>query len=194
MKDLFSPEIVIRAYEEGYFPMAESKDGEIFWHSPNPRAVFPIHNVLMPRSLKQKIKKVNFTITENQSFYDVISLCADRDETWINEEIIETYLILFEQGFAHSIETRIDGKLVGGLYGVSIGGAFFGESMFNLVPDASKIAFYYLVEKLKLQKYLLLDSQYLNPFTEQLGAIEIPKDLYLSILNTALALPCKFVD
>ncbi|MFA5512995.1 MAG: leucyl/phenylalanyl-tRNA--protein transferase, partial [Candidatus Kapaibacterium sp.] len=125
-------------------------------------------------------------------FDNVIRYCAERDDTWINDEIKMTYIELHELGYAHSIETYHEDKLVGGLYGVSIAGAFFGESMFNILPNASKAAFYYLIEHLKSRGFLLLDSQYINPFTKQLGAIEIRKSTYLKLLKQALNLEVKF--
>jgi leucyl/phenylalanyl-tRNA--protein transferase len=124
----------------------------------------------------------------------VIRACADREDTWINEEIIECYIELNKLGYVHSVETWEKGVLVGGLYGVSINAAFFGESMFNLVPNASKAAFYALVERLKNRGFLLLDSQYINDFTKKLGAIEISKSQYQFFLEKSLKIPCSFVD
>jgi leucyl/phenylalanyl-tRNA--protein transferase len=119
---------------------------------------------------------------------------SDREDTWISEEIINSFTQLNELGYAHSIENWLDGELVGGLYGVSIGAAFFGESMFNLVPNASKTAFYYLVNYIKERNFILLDTQYINHHTQLLGAIEIPRADYLKILTNAIEIPCKFVD
>jgi leucyl/phenylalanyl-tRNA---protein transferase len=184
---------LLNAYKEGYFPMAESRDGDIFWHNPNQRAVIPLEKAIMPRSLRQFLKKYNFEYTVNNNFSAVIEYCSYRNDTWINDEIIEAYIKLNEAGYAHSVETWFEGELIGGLYGVSIGGAFFGESMFNLVDNASKAAFYYLVERLKNLNFLLLDSHYLNNHTKNLGAIEIPKFLYLIILKKAMELPCSFI-
>ncbi|MFW5663323.1 MAG: leucyl/phenylalanyl-tRNA--protein transferase, partial [Bacteroidota bacterium] len=148
--------------------------------------------VKLPRSLKQSIKKYNFRFTVNNAFEEVISACADREETWISDEIIENYLKLHHMGHAHSVETYIDDELAGGLYGVSLGGAFFGESMFNNISDASKAAFYHLVKRLKLKGFILLDSQYINEHTKMLGAIEVPRDFYLKQLTRALTLPVDF--
>lgn len=192
-RNIIMPEVLVQAYKQGYFPMAESKEGEIYWHCPDPRAIIPLSNPNKPRSLKQSEKKYGFKYSVDTDFESVIRKCSDREDTWISEEIIISYLQLHELGFAHSVETYSNDKLVGGLYGVAIGGAFFGESMFNNITDAAKGAFYYLVKRLKQKKFLLLDTQYINPFTEQLGAIEIPYSDYLKILIKATNLNTNFV-
>jgi leucyl/phenylalanyl-tRNA--protein transferase len=192
LNGFFCAEVVLRAYIDGYFPMAEHRNGNIYWHSPDPRAIFPLYEIQASRKDRQSFRKYNFTFTTNKRFDDVIRYCAERDDTWINDEIKMTYIELHELGYAHSIETYHEDKLVGGLYGVSIAGAFFGESMFNILPNASKAAFYYLIEHLKSRGFLLLDSQYINPFTKQLGAIEIRKSTYLKLLKQALNLEVKF--
>jgi leucyl/phenylalanyl-tRNA--protein transferase len=189
---IFHPEVVLNAYKEGYFPMADDRDGDIYWHSPDPRAIFPINEIVPPKKVAKSIKNKQFNYTINNRFSEVIMSCANRDFTWINEDIINTYIDLNENGYAHSIEVYQNDNLVGGLYGVAMNGAFFGESMFNLVPDAAKAAFYFLVEHLNSKGFMLLDSQYLNPFTQQLGAIEIDRNLYLYLLDRALELDCKF--
>jgi leucyl/phenylalanyl-tRNA--protein transferase len=191
--ELFNPDIVIHAYREGYFPMADSKDGDIFWHSPDPRAIFDIRNIILQKSLRNKLYKGHFKFSINYDFPYIIKKCAERNETWINDEIIDTYIELHKMGAAHSIETWQNNQLVGGLYGVSIGGAFFGESMFNTVSDASKAAFYYLTQHLVNQGFTLLDSQYINNFTKQLGAFEIDKELYLILLKTSINLNRSFI-
>jgi len=188
---IISPDYLIRAYSTGYFPMAE-KTGEIYWHSPDPRAIFPLEKVKMPRSLRQSLRKNNFSFTVDACFDRVIKECANRTDTWISKEIIDSYIVLHRFKHAHSVETWKDGELAGGLYGVALGGAFFGESMFSFITNASKSAFYFLVYKLKESGYILLDSQYLNEFTESLGAVEIPKSLYLGILRNAIEMPLKF--
>ncbi|MDC1068834.1 leucyl/phenylalanyl-tRNA--protein transferase [Candidatus Kapabacteria bacterium] len=193
MKEILTPDIIVSAYTQAFFPMADEDDGEIYWHNPDPRAIIPLDNPKMPRSLKQSIKKNNFTFSVNGDFDCVIRSCSKRKNTWISEDIIDIYNQLNVMGFAHSVECLIGKEIVGGLYGVSIGGAFFGESMFNFKSDSAKAAFYYLIEYLKSKNFILLDSQYINPFTEQLGAIEISKSNYLKLLNKALSLPCKFV-
>jgi leucyl/phenylalanyl-tRNA--protein transferase len=191
--ELFSPEIVLHAYKEGFFPMADSKDGEIFWHSPDPRAIFNINEIKIPKSLRSKLYKEHFKFSINYDFTYIINKCAERNETWINDEIIDTYIELHNMGIAHSVETWQDNLLVGGLYGVAIGGAFFGESMFNTVSDAAKAAFYFLTQHLRNQGYTLLDSQYINNFTKQLGAFEISKELYLILLKTSINLNRSFI-
>ncbi len=192
MTELINHHIVLKAYQEGYFPMAESRYGEIYWHSPDPRAIFPLAQIVVPKDIKKKFKKGIFTFTINKAFEQVILHCANRESTWINDEITDVYNMLHYMGYAHSIETWQDKELVGGLYGVAIGGAFFGESMFNTVSDASKMAFYLLVPHLISKGFMLLDSQYMNPFTKQLGAINIPRDMYLMLLDEALKLDCSF--
>ncbi len=173
--------------------MAESKDGEIYWHSPDPRAIIPIYEIAMPRTVRQVLNRSVFTFTFNKSFEQVIRACAERNDTWISEEIIESYINLHRLGYAHSVEAWQDSVLAGGLYGVAIGRAFFGESMFSLVSASSKAAFYMLVAKLKENKFLLLDTQYINTHTQNLGAIEIPKKTYLNMLKKAIAFPSHFV-
>lgn len=193
MDSFFCSEVVLRAYMDGYFPMADSHIGDIYWHSPDPRAIFPLYNIAPSRKTKKQIEKQNFTYSINTYFSEVIKYCANRSDTWINDDIINTYIDLFDNGYAHSVEVYQEKELVGGLYGISIRGAFFGESMFNFVPNASKAAFYYLVEHLKNKGFMLLDSQYINDFTEQLGAIEISKKQYLYLLKKALEVETRFV-
>ncbi|MFA7326241.1 MAG: leucyl/phenylalanyl-tRNA--protein transferase [Candidatus Kapaibacterium sp.] len=188
------PEVLIQAYKQGYFPMADHKEGDIYWHCPDPRAVIPLDSPKKPKSLRRSEEKYEFEYRVDTCFRTVMEKCADRDDTWISAEIIETYMQLYYLGMAHSVETFEDDKLVGGLYGVAIGGAFFGESMFNTVTDASKGAFFYLIERLKERNYLLLDSQYINPFTKQLGAIELSYTDYNKRLIKAINLPISFVD
>jgi leucyl/phenylalanyl-tRNA---protein transferase len=182
---------LIEAYSKGYFPMADS-DGMIYWHSPAMRAVIPLDSVRTPKSLRQIIKRENFYFTVNKSFGEVIIECSKRPDTWISDDIIHSYIELHRQGFAHSVETWCEGQLVGGLYGVSIGGAFFGESMFSAKSNTSKAAFYHLTQLLIEKGFILLDSQYINDFTEQLGAIEIPRQTYLRLLKKAINLPVNF--
>jgi leucyl/phenylalanyl-tRNA--protein transferase len=167
--------------------MAESKEGELFWHSPDPRAIIPLENIKIPKSMRQLFRRGDFTFTVDCAFREVVERCADRDETWINDEIIDSYCEFFKFGYAHSVEVWIDGKLSGGLYGVHIGKAFFGESMFSSVSNASKLCFYVLAEILKINEFRLLDSQYINDHTEMLGAIEISRDEYLKLLEYAVS-------
>ncbi len=173
--------------------MAEPDDGKIYWHCPDPRAIFNIYKIKTPRYIKKMIERMNLKFTINKNFEFVIRSCANRKETWISNEIIEVYLDLHKMGFAHSVETWAEDKIVGGLYGVAINGAFFGESMFNFIENTSKAAFYFLVDWLKSRGFLLLDSQYINNFTRNLGAIEISKAEYLKLLGQALKLKCSFI-
>ncbi len=184
--EIISPNMILEAYSNGYFPMADDDDGKIYWYSPEPRAVFPIYDINPPRSVRQQAKKFGYTHTLNADFEFVIRTCAARESTWISEEIIQVYKELSDMGFGVSIETWKDNEIVGGLYGVSIGKAFFGESMFTNVSGASKSAFYYLIEVLKFNKYILLDSQFINDHTKLLGAVEITRASYLKLLQIAL--------
>lgn len=191
MSKILYSELLLAAYQQGYFPMADEREGEIFWHSPDPRAIIPLDSAKPPRSLKQFLKKTPLEYKIDAQFKKVVVECANRKETWINDEIIQAYTELHELGFAHCVESYLNNELVGGLYGVTIGGAFFGESMFFKISNASKAAFYHLVKTMKKRGFILLDSQYINYFTESLGAIEIPKERYLKILNRAIHLPCS---
>ncbi len=182
-------------YLEGYFPMAD-ESGEITWHSPVFRAVFSITNYKPKKSLRACLKPEVFHWSINHAFEDVIRSCAqprsEHDGTWITDELINAYLELHRQGFAHSIEVYQGNVLVGGLYGVQIGSAFFGESMFSMVPNASKVAFHHLMQLLKENNYMLMDSQYLNDHTEMLGAVEIPDFVFTALLKQARTVPNKF--
>lgn len=191
---IIKPEVLLQAYKQGYFPMADSKEGEIYWHCPDPRAIIPLDNTNKPKSLKRNERKFDFEYRVDTNFEAVITKCGERKDTWISEEIIDTYLTLHRLGSAHSVETYSNGKLVGGLYGVAIGGAFFGESMFNTQTDAAKGAFYHLIDILKEKNFLLLDTQYINPFTQQLGAIEISFMDYSKKLIKAINFATSFVD
>jgi len=184
---------LLNAYCQGYFPMADEQNGKINWYSPELRAIFPIEKIKPPKSLLKEIAKNPMECTINNNFEAVIHFCSNRETTWISAEIIEMYYELHRLGFAHSVETWQDGEIVGGLYGVSIGGAFFGESMFNIVSNASKVAFYFLIAHLKNRNFSLLDSQFINDFTAQLGAIEIPRKDYLQKLEFAIYQKCSFI-
>ena len=186
MNEIKDPNFVVEAYKKGYFPMAEHRHGDIYWHSPDPRAIIPLDKVHIPKNMRKKLKKDIFSFTINYDFKYVLERCSERTITWINDDIIDTYTRIHNMGYANSVEAWHNDEIVGGLYGVTIGGAFFGESMFNDVSDSAKAAFYFLVERMKSKDYLLLDSQYINPFTQQLGAVEIPKSLYMILLRQAL--------
>jgi leucyl/phenylalanyl-tRNA--protein transferase len=194
MPTVLTPELILLAYQHGYFPMAEPSTGEISFYSPDPRAIIPLDGVRIPRSLRQTIRKGIYEIRINTAFEAVIRGCADRPNSWISEELIAAYTELHSMGFAHSVEAWHNGCLVGGLYGVALGGAFFGESMFTRMRDASKVAFVALVERLRARGFVLLDAQYINPHTQRLGAIEIPRTEYLRRLWEALRLRCCFTD
>jgi leucyl/phenylalanyl-tRNA--protein transferase len=186
-------ELLLQGYRFGIFPMA-MKDGTIEWFSPDPRAILPLDKFHVPHGLQRVVRKKVFEIQVDHHFSDVIRACAKRKDTWINQEIIESYERLHNLGYAHSVEAFSDGKLVGGLYGVAIGGAFFGESMFHRKTDASKIALVALIERLRARKFTLLDTQWVTPHLVQFGAIEIPRSQYLRLLRPAVELQRKFVD
>jgi leucyl/phenylalanyl-tRNA--protein transferase len=173
--------------------MADPKTSEIGWYSPDPRTVFELDRFRVPRSLRQTIRKGIFELQVDRQFENVMRGCASRRETWISEEIIRSYVRLHELGHAHSVEAWKNDKLAGGLYGVAIGGAFFGESMFSLVRDASKVALVALVERMKERGYLLLDTQYSTPHLAMFGAREISREEYLKRLEQAIVKTCSFV-
>jgi len=192
-----TPEIVLRAYAEGLFPMGESRDDPaLYWVSPEERGIFPLETFRVAKRLARTVRSDAFTVSVDTAFRTVMEACAEpaegREDTWINEEILSLYSALFESGYAHSVETRVDGILVGGLYGVHLGGAFFGESMFSRATDASKVALVHLVARLKAGGFKLLDTQFLTPHLASLGAIEIPRARYLAKLNEALMAPASF--
>jgi len=186
------PDFLLMAYVNGYFPMAKPKSGAIQWYSPDPRAIFELTEFHIPRSLSLTIKKKQFEIEIDREFETVMRRCAERDETWISEGLLQSYLELHRLGFAHSVECWREKKLVGGLYGVSIAGAFFGESMFSIERNASKVALVHLVDRLKERKYELLDTQFLTPHLARFGAKEVPRTVYLMRLEQALNKKCVF--
>jgi leucyl/phenylalanyl-tRNA--protein transferase len=185
--------LLVAAYQAGYFPMGMD-DGEIGWFSPDPRGILPLDAFHVSRRLARVLRSGRFTVTTDRAFRRVMESCAaDRDEgTWINDEILDVYGQLHARRLAHSVEVWLDGDLVGGLYGVCLGGAFFGESMFHRVTDASKVALASLVEHLRKREFLLLDTQWTTPFLETFGAQEIPREEYLARLETALGASCRF--
>ncbi len=190
---LIEPPLLLAAYANGYFPMADPKTGEIGWYSPDPRTIFELETFNVPRSLRQTIRKEMFEIRINREFENVMRGCANRSETWISEDIIASYVRLHELGYAHSVETWNDGALAGGLYGVAIGGAFFGESMFSLKRDASKVALAALVDRMNKRGFVLLDTQYTTPHLAMFGAKEIARAEYLKRLEKAIGTRCTFV-
>src|SRR5689334_4538654 len=189
-----TPEIVLHAYAQGIFPMAERGDApDLYWVSPERRGVIPFDSFHIPKRLARTVRSDRFVVTSDIAFADVIRACAQSNEarpsTWINAEIMRLYTALHAAGHAHSIECWHDGALAGGLYGVSLGGAFFGESMFSRRRDASKVALVHLMARLKAGGYVLLDTQFLTKHLAQFGAIEIPQASYLARLRGALAHP-----
>lgn len=187
------PQLLLEAYALGVFPMAEHKeDASVFWVEPRNRGVLPLETFHVSHSLRRVIKKGVFEVSFDTAFKEVIEACADRQETWINSEILKAYCRLHELGFAHSVECRADGELVGGLYGVSLFSAFFGESMFSRRTNASKVALCALVERLKEKGFTLLDTQFITPHLATFGAVEIPQSEYLILLEKALRIKASF--
>ena len=191
MIQTINPVMVINAYAQGIFPMADA-DGSIYWYAPDPRAILEHENLHVSRSLRATIRKGMYEVRMDTAFEEVMRCCAARDETWINEVFIETYTQLHFAGLAHSVETWKDGVLVGGLYGVSLRGAFMGESMFSHATDASKVCLVALVEHLKSRGYVLHDTQFWTPHLETLGVTEISRKIYEQRLNEALQLKCTW--
>jgi leucyl/phenylalanyl-tRNA--protein transferase len=187
---------LLSAYASGWFPMAVGA-GAIRWFSPDPRGIIPLETFHVPRRLQRVIRRRSFDIVIDRDFDAVIRACANAERegeagTWIDRQIYESYCALHRAGYAHSVEAWQDGRLAGGLYGVAIAGAFFGESMFHHVSDASKVALAALVGRLRDRSYALLDTQWVTPHLEQFGAVEIPRRRYLALLAAALGRDCSF--
>jgi leucyl/phenylalanyl-tRNA--protein transferase len=191
-KKIIEPDFLLMAYSNGYFPMADGASGEIEWYSPDPRAIIDLDAFNVARSLRLTLRKHPFEILLNRDFEGVMRQCAMREETWISEEIIQSYAVLHRVKYAHSVECWKDNDLVGGLYGVALGGAFFGESMFSRKRDASKVALVHLVQRLKERGFTLLDTQFITPHLLTFGAVEIPREEYLKRLNVAIQKKCRF--
>jgi len=176
--------------------MAED-DGTVYWYDPDPRAVLPLDSFHVPRSLRQRMRKQDYEIHFDEAFREVMKRCAapgaGRETSWISDELIDVYTKIHEMGYAHSVETRIRGELVGGLYGVAIGGLFAGESMFSRVPDGSKLALVALVDRLKSRGFVLLDIQFMTDHLTRFGAQEIPRGQYQTELAGALAVETQFL-
>ncbi len=188
------PEILLRAYASGIFPMAESRDHEkLFWVDPNRRGVLPLDAFHISRSLARRMRRGNYTISLNEDFEGVLVACADRSETWISQEIHGLYTSLYELGHAHSIEVWQEDILVGGVYGVTLGAAFFGESMFSRRTDGSKLALAHLVAHLRKCGFVLFDTQFLTPHLARLGAIEISRTAYRALLDDALEIEANIL-
>jgi leucyl/phenylalanyl-tRNA---protein transferase len=192
-RQMIPVDLVLQAYQQGWFPMGDNRTPGIEWYSPDPRGVLPIETFHAPARLERVIRQGKFDIRINDAFLEVLTSCAGRGETWITEEIVGTYLELHRLGFAHSVEAWHEGSLAGGLYGVALGGAFFGESMFHRVTDASKVALHGLIERLRGRGFTLLDTQWVTPHLRQFGAIEIPRARYLRLLQRALVRPSAFL-
>jgi leucyl/phenylalanyl-tRNA--protein transferase len=173
--DILTPDVLLDAYRIGFFPMAESRNGPLGWYSPDPRGIIPLAPCAIPRSVRRSLRAGSFEVRLDTCFERVMRACAAREETWISEEIVQLYCALFRAGYGHSIESWQDGRLAGGLYGISLGGAFFGESMFSEVPGASKTALAALMIHLEKAGFSLLDTQFLTPHLAQFGGIEIPR-------------------
>ncbi len=194
-----SPDLLLRAYAYGVFPMGEDRDDPtVFWVDPEVRGIIPLDEFHVPRRLARTIRADKFKTTIDADFGATIEACAERRSerlsTWINDDIIKNYTALHEMGHAHSVETWHDGKMVGGLYGVSLGAAFFGESMFSHARDASKVALVRLVAQLKSGGFKLLDTQFLTEHLSQFGACEITRDKYQQLLRGAVAQPAEFTS
>ena len=183
--------VLLKAYRNGLFPMAHD-DGELYWHDPDPRAIFPLEELVPDERTARHLRSPEIRITIDSAFRSVIEACSDRSETWIDPRIIASYIELHRAGYAHSLEVWRNDELVGGIYGVSIGGAFFGESMFNRKNNMGKVAFHALAAHLRRNGFTLFDTQYLNPFTEKLGAIEISRSRYLKLLAQAVERHVEF--
>ncbi len=194
MSSDLTPELLIQAYSMGVFPMGDSQnpDDPVRWYSPDPRCIFDLENFHIPKRLARTYRQGHFELKVNTAWREVMLLCAARDNTWITEEIFEVYTRLHEMGKAHSVEAYYQGSLAGGLYGVSIGGAFMGESMFHIVTDASKIALIYLVERMKERGFTLLDCQFMTDHLSIFGAVNIKQAEYLSRLQHALKQNVQF--
>jgi leucyl/phenylalanyl-tRNA---protein transferase len=199
MRSLFyvSPALLLNAYRTGVFPMAESADDPgLFWVDPERRGILPLHAFHVPRRLRRVVMQDRFEVRVDSNFAGTLAACAEaaenRPSTWINDQIVQLYKELHERDNAHSVECWQDDALVGGLYGVSIGGAFFGESMFSRVPDASKVALVHLVSLMRVGGYRLLDVQFVTSHLAQFGAIEVPRAEYRRLLAEALDYRCVF--
>jgi leucyl/phenylalanyl-tRNA--protein transferase len=188
---------LIYGYINGIFPMADA-DGTLYWYSPDPRAIIPLDTYKPARSLRPTLNKRVFDIRINADFEQVMRYCAvprsEDDSTWISDEIVDAYTQLHRMGLAHSVETYLDERLVGGLYGVAIGAVFFGESMFHHVPNASKVAFHHLIMILREQQFQLLDTQFINDNVRRFGAIDISKRDYADLLKKALRQKARFTE
>ncbi|SEK49545.1 leucyl/phenylalanyl-tRNA--protein transferase [Roseovarius nanhaiticus] len=193
MKDAdfsLTPDLLLNAYASGIFPMSEGRDDpEIFWVDPRRRGIIPMDGLRISRSLAKRMRRGGYEVSLNADFAGVVDGCADRPETWINGEIRSQYIALHQMGHAHSLEITVSGRMIGGIYGVSLGAAFFGESMFSSANDGSKLALVHLVDHLRRCGYRLFDTQFLTDHLASLGGIEISRGAYRSQLAIALQYP-----
>ena len=193
--DILTPEMLLHGYAVGIFPMAESRDDpDLFWVDPRRRGVFPLDGFRISRSLARAIRRMDYRVTLNHDFAGVVDACADRDQTWINAEIARLYLDLHDMGHAHSIEVWRDEALIGGVYGVTFGSAFFGESMFSRATNGSKIALAWLVHHLAETGFTLFDTQFITAHLASLGAVEIPRARYHAQLREAIRGHAEFAS
>lgn len=199
-----TPELLVRAYLAGAFPMAEGRSGRVSWYSPEPRAVMPfvegdpLGAFHVRKSLAKNVRRAAFDMTQDRAFAEVIAGCAeprvDDADTWISPAIVSAFTELHRHGLAHSVEAWDGARLVGGIYGLALGGAFFGESMFSRRPNASQVCLVHLVEHLRSRGYTLFDVQFVNPHLEQFGVVEVRRERYMQMLAEAVALPVAWGD
>ena len=194
-----TPELMLRAYRVGLFPMAETRSGQrLYWLDPEQRGILPLDAFHLPRRLMRTVLSGPYEVSANRAFASVIAGCAaaapGREDTWINTDIERLFQELHRQGHAHSVECWQDGVLVGGLYGVSLGGVFFGESMFSIARDASKVALVHLVARMRLGGYALLDTQFVTSHLAQFGAVEVPRDAYKAMLASAVQASAAWIS
>ena len=192
MSEPLDPDLLLRAYTVGMFPMADSRDAKsVYWVEPKTRAILPLDGFHLSKSLRKTLLSGKFETTANKAFGSIVALCAesadDRPSTWINDQIESAVAMLHRHGRAHSIETWLDGELVGGLYGIALGRAFFGESMVSRATDASKVALAHLVARMRVGGFTLLDCQFMTPHLASLGAVEVSRKAYIVLLAAALA-------
>lgn len=193
-----TPDLLVRAYRAGFFPMAETRDADrLYWLDPEQRGILPLDGFHLPRRLLRTVESGVFTVTADRDFAGVIAACAEpapgREDTWINPQIEALFTELHRRGVAHSVESWQGGVLVGGLYGVALGGAFFGESMFSRATDASKVALVHLVARLRLGGFMLLDTQFVTSHLTRFGAVEVARERYKQMLAAALEAPAAWL-
>ncbi len=190
---IIHPETLLAAYKQGIFPMADSRDSEfVDWFSANKRGIIPLHKFHVSKNVKHLIRQGKFSVKVDSCFRDVVERCADRTDTWINDLIINSYDVLNQYGHAHSVEVFQGGELVGGLYGVQLKSAFFGESMFKTKPEADKVALYYCHQILEINGFQLWDTQFYTEHLGRFGCIEIAKAEYELLLEEAMGRECRF--